>query len=155
MLLTAAYLWGSWQQTSREAWNELQALSNLAQATAQIHFQQYARGMEQLAAQALEAESTEVPSKPLSALILPFLQAYPDLSGVLLVRPDGKLLESSARPDGETAARFNENPQLMKMLAAARGHKGLQFFPPIISPLIDGITILGDTVWELQFFPPR
>ena len=53
LLLTGTYLWESWDQTSREAWSELQALSNLAQSTAQIHFGQYARGMEQFASQAL------------------------------------------------------------------------------------------------------
>ncbi len=157
VLLTAAYLWGSWRHASRGAWNELQALSNLAQSTVQIHLQQYARGMEQLAAQALAEEAGEAHDDFPGELIFPFLHAYPDLSGVLLVRPDGKLLLSSAELHGEATTRFNGNPQLMTMLAAARGRTGLQFFPPVISPLTRTAVIrlclpVRDATGKLRFF---
>lgn len=133
-LLTAAYLWSSWKQASREAWGELRGLSNLAQSTAQIHFDQYARGMEQLSAQVLLLQQSGKDTS-LMPLLEAFLHAYPDLTGVVLVRPDGRLLTSSAAPDAATQRKFNTNPKLMQMLAAMRERRGLQFFPPVISPL--------------------
>ena len=134
VLLTAGYLWNSWREDAREAWSELQALSNLAQSTAQIHFDQYARGMEQLGAQValLQAGGGNVDLMP---LLQAFLHAYPDLSGVNLVLPDGRLLTSSAAPDRGTARRFNANRRLMQILRAMRSRQGLQFFPPVVSPL--------------------
>ncbi len=134
VLLTAGYLWSSWRQAAREAWNELQALSNLAQSAAQIHFDQYARGMEQLGAQVVLLQEAGG-NTDLLPLLQAFLHAYPDLSGVNLVLPDGRLLTSSAAPDRDTARRFNANPKLMQILGAMRGHQGLQFFPPVVSPL--------------------
>ncbi len=135
VVLTGIYLWGSWDQTSREAWSELQALSNLAQSTAQTHFDQYARGMEQFAAQALLLEQHGKGKPDLGALVPPFLHAYPDLSGVILVRPGGQLVASSTPLNGAALRRFAGNPQLTQMLASMNGRVGLQFFPPVISPL--------------------
>lgn len=134
VLLTAAFLWNAWKQATHEAWGELAAISNLAQATAQIHFDQYSRGMEQLSAQVLLLRQARGDTS-LMPLLQAFLHAYPDLSGVVLVRPDGKLLTSSAAPDAATERQFNANPKLMQMLAAMREREGLQFFPPVISPL--------------------
>lgn len=135
LLLTGTYLWESWDQTSREAWSELQALSNLAQSTAQIHFGQYARGMEQFASQALSLEQRRKGLDDLSALVPPFLHAYPDLSGVILVLPNGQLLASSTALNAAAKRRFDNNRNLMGMLVAMKGRTGLQFFPPVISPL--------------------
>ena len=136
LLLTGTYLWGSWDQTSREAWSELQALSNLAQSTAQIHFDQYARGLEQFAAQMLSLEQHGKGRADLGTLVLPpFLHAYPDLSGVILVRPSGQLLASSTALNAAAKRRFVSNRNLKEMLAAMKGRTGLQFFPPVISPL--------------------
>lgn len=134
VLLTAGYLWNSWLETARDAWSELQGLSNLARSNAQIHFTQYARGMKLLAAQ-VQQRRQDGGDRSLMPLLQAFLDAYPDLSGVNLVLPDGRLLESTAAPDRKTAQRFSANPKLMQIIAAMRNRSGLQFFPPVISPL--------------------
>lgn len=129
ILLVFLYAGYAWQAERDEEYQRLGQLADIASRSADQYFDYYRRDQQFLGEELLRIDAPRHVDEA-QRLLFEFQQANPDIALVNLVLPDGRVLASTAIPDGSVLPNLHEIPFTHGQIARSMSAEGLMVYRP-------------------------
>jgi PAS domain S-box-containing protein len=132
LVFTLALSWQSWRETKAAEIRNLKALSAIGSASVNAYFLDMERALDLLGQDIGHQPGAWTPQHAYS-LLARFKRAYPDLSLLVVIRPDGQVLANAAKPPGEPLS-FQDTPSFKSGVADLLAGQSMNIGRPLVNP---------------------